>query len=72
MRRVPLNDLRARWALVNRAERAELRRTSIEQRLERLAALMASVHAVGGANRLRAEDPAVRRRWARLRRAARG
>jgi hypothetical protein len=63
---------RARWARVNAAERAALRRMSIAQRLERLSALMMSASAFGGARRLRAEDAAVRARWARIRRARRG
>jgi hypothetical protein len=65
-----LRAFRARWALVNAAERRTLRRMSMQERLRRLATLMSSAAAVGGTARLRAEDVEVRRRWARLRRAA--
>jgi len=60
---------RARWRAVAAAERRELSRTTIEQRLRQLAALMASAGAVGGERALAAEDRRVRRRWLILRRA---
>lgn len=61
-----------RWALVNAAERDELRRTSLDRRLQQLAALMASARAVGGTHARAADERAVRRRWAVLRRALGG
>jgi hypothetical protein len=70
--RAQAHAFRERWRLVARAEAAERRRESMDERLHRLAALMASAGAVGGKRRLAAEDAAVRRRWARLRRAMRG
>jgi hypothetical protein len=58
---------RRRWALVNAAERAELRATPLDRKLQQLAALMASVQPLGWTNALTAEDAEVRARWNRLR-----
>lgn len=59
---------RKRWARANAAELVELRATSPERKLRQLASLMASVGPMGWAEPLQAEVPAVRERWARLRR----
>jgi len=62
-------DFQRRWAAVNAAERDELRATPIAQKLRQLAALMASVRALGWDRALAAEEDAVRARWIRLKRA---
>ena len=72
MTRAEAAKWRSRWKLVQDAERAELRRMSMAAKVERLGILMASASAFGGARRLRAEDAAVRARWAKIRRAYRG
>lgn len=58
---------KARWALVNAAEIAELRSTSLEVKLQQLASLMASVEQMGWGPALAAEEEKVRERWHRLR-----
>jgi len=58
---------RARWEMVNAAERAELRMTPLDRKLRQLAALMASVQPLGWTEALAAEEDEVRRRWNRLR-----
>ena len=63
---------RRRWQLVNAAERAELRSAGYDVKLRQLAALMASVEALGWSEALQAEEEAVRQRWRRLRRALLG
>lgn len=70
--RTQAEAFRKRWQRVERAELAALRRSSMEERLKTLAALMASARTVGGSRRLAAEDAAVRRRWSRLRQTLRG
>lgn len=60
---------RARWALVNAAEREELQATPPAVKLRQLAALMASVAQLGWTEALAAEEAEVRERWNRLRRA---
>ena len=62
---------RRRWRAVNAAELEELRATSMEENLRQLAALMASVKALGWTESLEAEEVEVRERWNRLRRAQR-
>ncbi len=57
-----------RWRLVNEAEIAELRATSIEQKFAQLAALMASARALDWTTTDEAEVAAVRARWVRLHR----
>ena len=59
---------RARWGVVNAAEREELRTTSVADKLRQLSALMASVKELGWTETLAAEEPEVRDRWKRLRR----
>lgn len=63
-----LKAYRARFDAVRRRER-ELRGTP-EDRLVQVAALMASVDAMGWRDALAAEDAKVWARWQRLRRAA--
>jgi len=60
---------KARWAVVNRAERKELRATSVGHKLQQLAALMASVDKLGWTESLSQEESEVRIRWNRLRKA---
>ncbi|NIA14403.1 MAG: hypothetical protein GWP08_09995 [Nitrospiraceae bacterium] len=57
---------RRRWQAVARAERAELRALTPEQRLRQLEALMASVDSMGWSEELAAEEAVVRERWLRL------
>jgi len=63
---------RARWARVRQAERDELAATPIEVKLQQLAALMASAHALGWDAALAVEDELVWQRWQALRAARRG
>lgn len=63
---------RARWEMVNAAEQAELRATSLRQKLYQLAALMASVPSLGWSEALGQEETEVRARWNRLRAMAHG
>ena len=58
---------KARWTVVNRAERKELRVTSVSRKLRQLAALMASVDKLGWTKLLAHEESEVRIRWNRLR-----
>lgn len=58
---------KARWTAVNRAERKELRATSVSRKLRQLAALMASVDKLGWTKSLAHEESEVRIRWNRLR-----
>ena len=62
----------ARWKLVNEAEIEELRSTPPEEKLRQLAALMASVEALGWSEPLQAGEAEVRERWRRLRKAWNG
>jgi hypothetical protein len=59
----------ARWQLVNDYERAELRRTSLDQKIRQLAALMASVAELGWDDVLAANEVEALTRWKQLRRA---
>ena len=67
MTRAEARAFRARWAMVNAAERAELQATPLDRKLRQLAALMASVEPLGWTKALAAEDAQVRARWNRLR-----
>lgn len=69
MTRVEAQAWKARWELVNEAEREELRNTSAELKLRQLAVLMASVKTFGWAEALADEEAEVRERWNRLRKA---
>ena len=60
------------WELVRDAEARELRRTSMETKLQQLASLMASRHVFGPEPDREAQLQVVRERWARLRRALSG
>ena len=60
---------KARWAMVNTAERDELRTTSMDKKLRQLAALMASVEKLGWDEALAAEEIQAREQWRRLRQA---
>ena len=59
---------KARWEVVNAAERLELCNTSPANKLRQLAALMASVKAFGWTKALSEEEEMVRERWNTLRR----
>jgi hypothetical protein len=59
---------RARWEMVNRAEREELRTTPMEQKAKQLAALMESAEALGWQESLMSDEAEVRERWNALRR----
>ena len=61
-----------RWELVRDAEAAELRRATIETKLQQLAALMASRHLFGADPDREAQVNEVREKWASLRRALGG
>jgi hypothetical protein len=63
---------RTRWEMVNAAERIELLTTPLDHKLRQLAALMASVQALGWTDALAAEEAEVRARWNRLRAALNG
>lgn len=56
-----------RWRRVNDAEILELRATSPEVKFRQLAAMMASVDAMGWREALSEGDQEVRERWRRLR-----
>lgn len=58
---------RQRWALVNQAEREELRATSMDEKFRQLAALMASVDDFGWREALEEEEEQGREIWRRLR-----
>jgi hypothetical protein len=70
--RAEAEAFRKRWQRVERAELAALRRSSMDDRLRTLAALMASARTFRGTRKLAAEDAMVRRRWSRLRQALGG
>jgi len=75
MKAMTPEDARAyfnRWELVRDAEAAELRRATMETKLQQLAALMASRHLFGPEPDREAQVQEVRDRWARLRRALGG
>lgn len=59
---------RARWEMVNRAEREELRTTPMDQKAKQLAALMQSAEAFGWRECLMSEEAEVRERWNEIRR----
>jgi hypothetical protein len=61
-----------RWQLVRDAEAAELRRTSMETKLQQLAALMAARNVFGPEPDRDSHVREVRERWARLRQALGG
>ena len=61
-----------RWAVAGRRLRQELRDTSMETKLHRLAALMASAAQMGWSGSRDEEDEVVRERWMALRRAELG
>ena len=63
---------RKRWEAVNAAEREELRAMPMEEKMQQLAALMASRDLFGWIEEMRKEEAEVRERWLRLRRAFRG
>ena len=62
----------ARWQLLRAVETAELQRTSMETKLQQLAALMACRDVFGPEPERDAQIREVRERWARLRRALDG
>lgn len=63
---------KARWAAVNAAEREELRRMPMEQKLQQLSALMSSADVFGSDGQRAGEVAVVRERWNQLRRAMLG
>lgn len=64
-----LREYLSRWKMVNAAEQEELRRTSLEQKIMQLNALMLSVKQMGWEEALKSEEAEVRERWKRLREA---
>lgn len=58
-----------RWLAVHAAEVKELRATTMNEKLEQLAALMSSVKKLRWNESLSAEESQVRERWKRLRKA---
>ena len=64
-------EFRTRWAAVNKAERKELRATTMSRKFLQLAALVASVSKLGWTESLAQEESEVRIRWNRLRKAQR-
>ncbi|MGH7492223.1 MAG: hypothetical protein ACREOO_07500 [bacterium] len=69
MTKAQAKAFKARWRAVNEAELEELRNASIEQKLEQLSVLMASVRDMGWSEALAQEETEVRERWRRLRKA---
>lgn len=67
MTRKEAQAFQTRWEMVNMVERAELLTTPLDRKLYQLAALMASVQALGWTEALAAEEDEVRARWSRLR-----
>ena len=61
-----------RWRLLRDVEAAELRRTSMDTKLQQLAALMAARDVFGPEPNREAQMRDVRQRWARLRQALGG
>ena len=59
----------SRWQAANEAEREELRRTSVEIKLQQLNSLFAMARQMGWTEALAAEENEVRERWNRLRKA---
>jgi hypothetical protein len=66
------HDYLDRWKLVQDEQAAQLRRTSMDVKLQQLAALMASRDAFGTDPNRDREVLEVRERWAHLRRALGG
>ncbi|MBI5193647.1 MAG: hypothetical protein HZA08_09440 [Nitrospirae bacterium] len=62
-------EFKKRWEAINAFEHEELRRTSMEMKLQQLAALMASVKELGWHKSLSEGEEKLRDRWNRLRRA---
>ncbi|MBI5194450.1 MAG: hypothetical protein HZA08_13575 [Nitrospirae bacterium] len=58
-----------RWEVINAFEHDELRRTSMDIKMQQLAALMASVNELGWEKALSEGEDKLRERWNRLRRA---
>jgi hypothetical protein len=69
MTRAEAREFQDRWNRVNTAEREELRRMTLSDKLLQIAALMASVEPLGWQQALAEEDQQVRERWLRLRKA---
>ena len=65
--RAEAEAFRARWRVVNAAEREELISTPVMYKLLHLASLMASAGPMGWTETLAAEEAEVRDRWLRLR-----
>lgn len=75
MRKMTPEDARAyltRWQLLRDVEAAELRRTSMDVKLQQLAALVAARDVFGPEPEREMQIRAVRERWAHLRQALRG
>ena len=58
---------KARWELVNAAEREELRKTPIARKLRQLEVMGSAVHELGWSEKLAEEEAVVRDLWVRLR-----
>ncbi|MFO0967064.1 MAG: hypothetical protein U0793_15970 [Gemmataceae bacterium] len=69
MTREQARDYRRRWRLVNVAQRAEVRRMTIEDKFRELADLMAAARAWGWTTSLSRDAALGRNSWLRLYRA---
>lgn len=69
MNREEVRAYLARWQLVQEAEIAELRRTSLETKFRQLESLVASRSVFGAEPNRDAQAGEVRERWTRLRQA---
>lgn len=59
---------KSRWEIVNNAERQELRKTPVVQKLYQLTTLMGWVKDFGWDETLKTEESEVRERWIKLKR----
>lgn len=70
--KIEAEAFKTRWTAVRAAEVAELRLTSMAEKLRQLIALMSSAGELGWIGPLAAEESEVRARWQQLRKSARG
>ena len=72
MTKAEAQAFKARWALVNAAERKEMRTTPTALKLRQLSTLMDAATSLGWVEDLAAGEAEVRQRWNQLRRLERG
>ncbi len=70
--RAQAKDFKKRWKAVNLFQRKELKETPLDQKLQKLAALMASAKALKWDEALLTEEEQIRERWKRLKGLANG